>query len=149
MKKIITSVAFATYIFASQNSYSTHFSWLMNINSTEGRFMAIEEQLRGFDTAMVEVGYRYEAIKKALQTSNYELANYHLVKIKTAMEFGYIRRPSRKEASQNYFLNSVYKEFQEALKTKDNDMIVNRLNDIKNSCNACHNYENVGFIVVE
>ncbi|MGE0738330.1 hypothetical protein [Sulfurimonas sp.] len=58
MKKIITSVAFATYIFASQNGYSTHSSWLMNINSTKGRFMAVEEQLRGFDTAMVEVGYR-------------------------------------------------------------------------------------------
>ncbi len=69
MKKIITSVAFATYIFASQNSYSTHSSWLMNINSTDGRFIAIEEQLRGFDTAMVEVGHRYEALKKSTSLS--------------------------------------------------------------------------------
>ncbi len=65
------------------------------------------------------------------------------------MELGYIRRPARKEASQNYFLNSVYKEFQEALKTKDNDMIMNRLNDIKNSCNACHVNQKAGFIIIE
>lgn len=149
MKKIIISVAFATYIFASQNGYSTHSSWLMNINSTEGRFMAVEEQLRGFDTAMVEVGYRYEALKKALLSHNYEFANYHLVKIKTAMELGYIRRPARKEASQNYFLNSIHKEFQEVLKTKDDTLIINSFNNLKNSCNACHNHENVGFIVVE
>ena len=149
MKKIIISVAFATYIFASQNGYSTHSSWLMNINSTEGRFMAVEEQLRGFDTAMVEVGYRYEALKKALSSHNYELADYHLEKIKTAIELGYIRRSARKEASQNYFLNSVYKEFQEALKTKNDTMIINSFDNLKNSCNACHVNQKVGFIVIE
>ncbi|MGE3612829.1 MAG: hypothetical protein AB7G20_05075 [Sulfurimonas sp.] len=149
MKKIITSVAFATYIFASQNGYSTHSSWLMNINSTKGRFMAVEEQLRGFDTAMVEVGYRYEALKKALSFRNYELADYHLEKIKTAIELGYIRRPARKDASQKYFLNSVYKEFQEALKTKNDTMIINSFDNLKNSCNACHVNQKVGFIVIE
>ncbi len=71
------------------------------------------------------------------------------MKIKTAIELGYIRRPARKDASQKYCLNSVYKEFQEALKTKNDTMIINSFDNLKNSCNACHVNQKVGFIVIE
>lgn len=149
MKKILVSIALASFLFAEHNSYSTHSDWLMNISSNEQRFEAVQKQFRGFDTAMVEVGYKYEAIKKALQTRNYELAHYHLEKIKTAMELGYIRRPSRKEVSQNYFLKTVFKDFQEALKAKDDTLIINSFDNLKNACNACHVNQQVGFIIIE
>jgi hypothetical protein len=149
MKFFLMAMLSSTMLFATQNSYSTHYSWVMNINSTEGRFMAVEKQFRGFDTAMMEVGYRYENIKKAIGGKNYELALYHWQKIKTAIENGYIRRPNRKESSEAFFLHSVYSEFENLLQSKNSAKIEDGFVGIKNHCNACHVNQKVGFIVVE
>lgn len=139
----------ASILFASDNGYSTKANWLMDINSTNGRFEAVQEQFRGFDTAMMEVGYRYESVKKALDEKNYDLAIYHWQKIKSAIQNGYIRRPIRKEASQNYFLNKTFKEFQDSLESKNSAKIEKRFSYVKDYCNACHMDQKVGFIVVE
>jgi len=149
MRNFLIVIFSTTLLFAAQNSYSTSSSWLMQISTTQGRFGAIEEQFRGFDTAMMEVRYRYDAIKKALEVKNYELANYHLGKIKVSIENGYTRRPSRKEASQNFFLNTTYEEFKKALELKNDTQIADKFDDLRNSCNACHADQKVGFITVE
>lgn len=136
-------------LFSSGNGYATSSNWLMQIDKNDEKFSVIQKQFRGFDTAMMEVGYRYDAIKKALEAKNYELAHYHLEKIKLSIENGYVRRPARKEASQNFFLSTTYEEFKKALELKNDVQIVNKFNDVKNSCNACHINQNVGFINVE
>ncbi|DAB41083.1 MAG TPA: hypothetical protein CFH81_01945 [Sulfurovum sp. UBA12169] len=149
MKFFIVLTMSMIALFASDNGYSTKANWLMDINSTDSRFEAVQEQFRGFDTAMMEVEYRYKSIKKALEGKNYELALYHWQKIKTAIENGYIRRPIRKEASQNYFLNKTFKEFQDSLESKNSAKIEKRFSYVKDYCNACHMDQKVGFIVVE
>lgn len=138
----------AIMLYATDNGYSQS-NWLMHMDNNEKKFDAIQKQFRGFDTAMIEVGYRYDAIKKTLETKNYQLAHYHLEKMKLSIENGYIRRPAREKASQNYFLNTTFKEFQEALSLRDANSIVAKFSDMKNSCNACHADQKVGFIIVE
>ncbi|MDD2906483.1 MAG: hypothetical protein WBK95_11495 [Sulfurimonas sp.] len=149
MKSFIMFFMFVTLLFSSGNNYSTRSNWLMQVDTDDEKFRAIQNQLRGFDTAMVEVGYRYDAMKQALKVKNYELAIYHLEKIKVSIENGYIRRPARKEASQNFFLNASYKEFQYALTQKNTAQIADKFNDVRNSCNACHADQKVEFIVIE
>lgn len=149
VKKLLILIFLSNAVLAMQNNYSTASQWLMDMDVVDDRFRAIEKQFRGFDTAMMEVGYRYEAIKKALFLHNYELASYHLQKVQVAIENGYIRRPARKEASQNYFLNTTFKELQKALETKDDTLVTHSFDNLKNSCNACHINQNVGFIVIE
>lgn len=134
---------------ATPNNYSTHSEWLMEIDSSEKRFKAIQGQLRGFDVAMVEVGYRYEKIKEAIVLNNYDLALYHLHKIKRAIKDGYTRRPMRKESSDLYFLNGPYMPFEKALLSKNNKEVKKTLENIRVSCNACHVDQKVSFIKVK
>lgn len=149
MKKYFILVVLYATLFASDNLYSTHSDWLMQIDSTQERFQAVQKQFRGFDTAMIEVDYRYENVKKAIGGKNYELALYHWQKIRTAIENGYIRRPERKKSSEIFFLHSVYSEFENLLQSKNSKKIDDGFAGIKNYCNACHVDQKVGFIVVE
>ncbi|DAB27461.1 MAG: hypothetical protein A2513_09485 [Sulfurimonas sp. RIFOXYD12_FULL_33_39] len=139
----------AAVLFASDNGYSTKSNWLMDIDSANGRFEAVQKQFRGFDTAMMEVGYRYESVKKAVDEKNYELALYHWQKIKTAMQNGYVRRPAREEASRIYFLDNTYEEFKKMLVSQNDTKIEERFSYVKDSCNACHINQKVGFITVK
>ncbi len=110
---------------------------------------AIQKQLRGFDTAMVEVGYRYEATKKAIHQGNYPLASYHWEKIKTAIDNGVIRRPARKSSAEAFFLEGLYPQFRDALRTNDTTKINNLFDQVKATCNACHIDQKVGFIRID
>jgi hypothetical protein len=129
--------------------YSTASRWLADLNSTPEQMEAIQRQFRGFDTAMMEVGYRYEAIQKAIDRGNYPLATYHWEKIRTAMETGIIRRPSRKESAEAFFLHSIHPAFAEILRSHDTQKIRATLPAVQSACNACHADQKVGFITIE
>lgn len=129
--------------------YSTTSNWLCDLNSTSVQMNAVQKQLRGFDTAMMEVGYRYDATKKAIDKGNYPLAQYHWEKIKTAMDNGIIRRPARKESAEAFFLHSLHPAFAEILRSRDSQKIRSTLSTVQSACNACHVDQKVGFIVVE
>ena len=83
------------------NNYSTKSNWLMDTNSSEQKFKAIQKQLRGFDLAMVEVGYRFNSFYFALKDKNYDLAHYQWDKIKKAIENGIERRPANRRCSND------------------------------------------------
>lgn len=129
--------------------YSTSSSWLIDLNSTPAQMEGIQKQFRGFDTAMMEVGYRFEATKKAIDEGNYPLASYHWEKIKTAMDNGTIRRPARKESSNLFFLDSIHPTFSEVLKSGNTLKIRSAFTTVKSACNACHVDQKVGFIIVK
>jgi len=137
----------SSYILA-ENSYSTKSNWLMETNSSEAKFQKIEKQFRGFDLAMVEVGYRFNSFYFAIQDENYPLANYQWDKIKKAIENGTERRPARKHNSKIMFLDTGYKNMKEALAKKDKKLITKEYSRVKQSCNACHIAERVPFIEV-
>lgn len=135
------------FIFA-QNSYSTKSNWLMDTNGSSNKFKKIEKQLRGFDLAMVEVGYRFNSFYFAIKDKNYPLANYQWDKIKKAIKNGTERRPARKENSQTMFLDTHYKSMKQALNKKDGNLILKKYQQTKQVCNACHMAEKVPFIKV-
>lgn len=132
----------------AQNSYSTKSNWLMDTNSTKEKFEKIQKQLRGFDLAMVEVGYRFNSFYFAIADKNYPLANYQWDKIKKAIENGIQRRAKRERNSKSMFLNTQYKSMKIALKRKDEKLIQKEYQKTKLVCNACHIAERVPFIEV-
>ena len=147
MKKVILiSSIFCMTLFS--NSYSTSSEWLMDTNSTKDKFKKIQTQFRGFDLAMVEVGYRFNSFYFALKDKNYPLANYQFDKIKKAIENGTVRRPKRKNNSQVMFLDNQYKKMKQAIESNSSKQIWQEFNNTKVSCNACHTAENVPFIKV-
>lgn len=130
------------------NGYSTSSEWLMETNSTDAKFEKIQKQFRGFDLAMVEVGYRFNSFYFALKDENYPLANYQLDKIKKAINNGIERRPKREANAKSIFLETQYKSMKKALVKKESKVIWQEYNNTKVSCNACHVAEKVPFIEV-
>ncbi len=130
------------------NNYSTRSDWLLDINTTNGKFMAIQKQFRGFDLAMVEVGYRFNTFYYSIKDKNYDLALYNWDKIKKAMENGIIRRPKRALDAKSMFLNSQYNVMRKALQKHDAKAVAEAYEETKILCNACHISQKVPFIEV-
>ena len=147
MKKLLIIVLFCSALFA-ENNYSTTSNWLLDTNTSEAKFKAIQTQFRGFDQAMVEVGYRFNGFYFAIKNRNYELAHYQWDKIKKSIKNGIQRRPARAENGLNMFINTQYKSMKEALNKKDVKLIWQEYEKSKNICNACHTAERVPFIKV-
>ncbi len=135
------------YLFA-ENNYSTKSNWLLETKGSDQKFKAIQKQLRGFDLAMVEVGYRFNSFYFAIKDKNYDLAHYQLDKIKKAIENGIQRRPKREENTKAMFLDTQYKSMKKVLDKKSEKQIWQEYENTKKICNACHVAENVPFIEV-
>jgi len=147
MKRLIVLLLVSSSLFAG-NNYSTKSNWLLDINTTQEKFQAIQKQFRGFDLAMVEVGYRFNNFYFAIQDKNYDLAQYQWDKIKKAIENGIIRRSKRANNAKAMFLDTQYKSMSNALKKKNNKEVAKEYLSTKNLCNACHIAEKVPFIEV-
>jgi len=132
----------------ADNTYSTHSNWLINTKSISQKFQMIQTQFRGYDLAMVEVGYRFNTFYFAIQDKNYDLARYQLDKIKLAIENGVQRREKRKKNSEAMFLTTQYKVMNKALLTQNHSSVVKEYEVMKRLCNACHVVEKVPFIHV-
>ena len=139
---------FEIILLNAQNTYSTKSNWLLDTKSDKEKFKAIQKQFRGFDLAMVEVGYRFNTFYFAIKDKNYNLANYQLDKIKKSIQNGIHKRPKRAYNSENMFLHTQYKIMKNALLTKDIKIISKEYENTKQICNACHRAEKVPFIEV-
>jgi len=148
MKIILMTILLSLGCLFAQNNYSTKSNWLLETKSEDKKFQAIQKQLRGFDLAMVEVGYRFNSFYFAIKDKNYDLANYQLDKIKKSMVNGIIRRPAREQNSKTMFIDTQYKAMKKALESKDDKLIASEYETTKRVCNACHEAENVPFIKV-
>lgn len=120
--------------------------WLAS-GSTDERFSKVSKHLRGFDMAMAEVGYRFSELYWAGQDKNWEFAKYHLEKIRTAIKNGIERRPKRAQSAQMIYpsLDALEK----TLGLKNSAQFRSAIENLKNTCNACHSAEKVPFIQVE
>lgn len=119
--------------------------WLAG--TVDERFDTVARQLRGFDMAMVETGYRYSELHWAAQDENWEYARYQLEKIRTAVENGLERRPLR-AASAETFLTLVLPAVEAAIDRRDAALLQERLDTLRSTCNSCHEAEDVAFIHV-
>ena len=148
MKTIFLILLLSSSWLLAQNNYSTTSNWLLETKTDTQKFKAIQKQFRGFDLAMVEVGYRFNSFYFAIKDKNYDLANYQWDKIKKAITNGTHRRPKRKTNSEVMFLNTQYKTMKTALTKKNDKRIWQEYSQVKQSCNACHTAERVPFIKV-
>lgn len=120
--------------------------WL-SFGSNDERFSKVSKHLRGFDLAMVEVGYRFSELYWAGQDRNWEFAKYHSEKIRTAIKNGLERRPARTQSAQMIYPS--LDALEEAMKMKDGKKFGAAIENLRNTCNACHSAEKVPYIHVQ
>ncbi len=120
-------------------------SWLSS--DQDSAFVQIERQFRGFDMAMKEVGYRYTELYFAALDENWDYAQYHLEKIKTAIENGLERR-SKRAASAKGFLEYSLPRIVKVVEEKDSLNFPKKFELFRQGCITCHASEGVDFIKV-
>jgi hypothetical protein len=121
-------------------------AWLL-AGTDEERFARVARQLRGFDVAMAEVGYRYGELYWAGQDQNWDYAKYQLEKIRTAVKNGVERRPKRGPSAQ--MLEGALAGVEEAVTARDPSTFADRFTGLTAICNACHQAERVPFVRVQ
>jgi hypothetical protein len=121
-------------------------AWLLSGTDDE-RFARIAKQLRGFDVAMVETGYRYGELYWAGQDRNWGYAQYQVEKIRTAVRNGVERRPKRGPSAQ--MLEGVLPSVEAAIKAEDAVRFAEHFAALTAVCNACHQAERVPFVHVQ
>jgi hypothetical protein len=115
-------------------------SWLKG--SSEEKLAQIEKHLRGLDVAMAEIGYRYGELHHATKERNWDYAKYQTEKIDLALRLALERRPKRASSSQE-FLNKDLPAVSRGIKNKNTAQMDKAMEQLHNSCIACHRSENV------
>ena len=113
----------------------------------EEKLKTIELQFRGFDKAMVEVGYRYQELYWAGEDENWPYANYQLNKIDKAIKLGLERRPKRAKSAE-YFLKEVIPQVRQSIKSKSKNQFKEKFEVMRNNCTACHVMESIPTFIV-
>ena len=121
--------------------------WLKKVPPDQ-QIDAIDRQLRGFDMAMFEVGYRYIEMYFAAIEGNWDYALYTGEKMAWAIQNGYERRPRRRVNAEELFFKEAYPQVLDAIRKKDIALFKERVDVLRNACNACHTAEKVPFIQV-
>jgi len=111
------------------------------------RLAQLERQLRGFDRAMVETGYRYSELYWAGRDANWEAVSYHARKLRLAIENGLERRPKRADSARP-FLAGPLAALEQASVARDVAAFPARFEALTAGCNGCHASENVSFFEV-
>jgi hypothetical protein len=121
-------------------------AWLAE-GDVHARFTRVARQLRGFDAAMVEVGYRYTELYWALRDKNWGYARYQIKKMQTAIDHGLERRP-RRRGSAELFLTPALARLERSLSAVDHATSEPAFAELTAACNGCHAAEQVGYIRV-
>lgn len=119
--------------------------WLAG--TPDEKFETVAKQLRGFDMAMVETGYRYNELYWAAKDRNWGYAEYQVKKIRTAIENGLERRAKRAKSAET-FLRIALPSVEEAIKQRDAKLLQERMGPLRSTCNSCHKDEQVEFVNV-
>lgn len=107
----------------------------------------IENQFAGFSTAMVEIDHRYKELYWAGQEENWEYADHQLEHLEEAIEYGFVRRPERERAAEQFMTYTIPK-MQEAIESKDIAVFNKSFEQLRIDCKSCHSMEKVPFIDV-
>lgn len=140
MKALFLITSFLVFS-CNKNAGNEGLTWL-NLPENE-KFKVIEQQFRGFDKTMVEVGYRYNELYWAGEDQNWDLALYHIDKIDHTIRLGLERRPKRKESSEIIF--PVLESLKTIAKSRDQARFREEFKVLQQSCRDCHKAEDVPF----
>jgi hypothetical protein len=122
-------------------------SWLVKL-SPAARTEAIQRQLRGFETTMAEVAYRYTEMYWGGIDGNWEYAAHMHEELGKALELGLERRPIYRKSAEQLFLKGVFPQIGEAIQKKDAALFKERIETLRASCSACHAAEKHAFIKI-
>ncbi|MGH7384174.1 MAG: hypothetical protein ACREKG_03260 [Candidatus Rokuibacteriota bacterium] len=121
--------------------------WYVNL-APDARPAAIERQLRGFETSMAEVAYRYTEMYFAALDGNWDYAAHMGDHLATALTTGLERRPQYRKNADALFLKTAYPPVIEAIKAKDLALFKQRIETMRAACTACHTAEAHPFIKI-
>lgn len=124
----------------------TQDDWLLSAPSDAERFRLLQQQLRGFDQTMWEVGERFRRIHEALSRNNYDLALYHWDKINTTIRNGIARRPARAATAQAMFLRGNFQDIRLGFAARTSQKAWGGFDRAKAVCQSCHLAEQVAFV---
>jgi hypothetical protein len=119
--------------------------WLLGASDDAERFRRLQQQLRGFDQPMWEIGERFTRIHDALGRGNYELAVFHWWKIEQTLRNAAMKRPKRAANAEAFFLNGNYQRLRTEFESRDPRRAWAAFEEAKGICQACHHAEQSGF----
>jgi hypothetical protein len=121
--------------------------WLVRL-APAARTAAIERQLRGFDTTMAEVAYRYTEMYWGGVDGNWGYAEHMAQHLGEALTIGLERRPQYRKNAEALFLKGPYPQVMDAIKAKDVALFKQRIDALRAACTACHAAEAHPFIKI-
>ena len=121
--------------------------WLVRLGP-DARVAAIERQLRGFETTMAEVSYRYTEMYFGGIDGNWGYAEHMAHQLGNAITVGLERRPQYRKSAEAIFLKGPYLQIMDAIKAKDPALFKQRLEALRAACTACHAAEAHPFIKI-
>jgi hypothetical protein len=120
-------------------------SWLVGLKP-DARIPAIQRQLRGFETTMAEVAYRYGELYFGALEGNWEYAGHMAMTMADALRLGLEREPARRANAESLFLKSALPPVVDAIKKKDAALFKERFETLRAACTSCHAAEKHAFI---
>lgn len=121
--------------------------WLVKL-APEARPEAIQRQLRGFETTMAEVSYRYSEMYWGGLDENWGYAAHMQDELRKTLELGLERRPEYRKSAETYLLATALPQVGEAIKKKDVALFKQRIDVLRAACTACHAAEKHAFIKI-
>ncbi|HJR01068.1 MAG TPA: hypothetical protein VKA83_05520 [Methylomirabilota bacterium] len=116
--------------------------------SPDARAAAIERQLRGFETTMAEVAYRYTEMYFGGIDGNWDYAAHMAHELGGAISVGLERRPQYRKNADALFLKGPYPQVVDAIRAKDLALFKQRIEGLRAACTACHAAEAHPFIKI-
>jgi hypothetical protein len=121
--------------------------WLVRL-APDKRTAAIERQLRGFETTMAEVAYRYTEMYWGGVDGNWGYADHMAHELDHALTLGLERRPQYRKNAEALLLKGPLPQVMEAIKAKDAALFKERIETLRAACTSCHAAEAHPFIKI-
>lgn len=121
--------------------------WLAALKS-DARIPAIQRQLRGFETTMAEVSYRYGEMYFGGIEGNWDYAAHMAMTLEQALRLGLEREPARRVNAESLLLKGPLPQIFDAIKKKDAALFKQRIETLRAACTACHAAEKHAFIKI-
>jgi hypothetical protein len=121
--------------------------WLVSL-APDARTEAIQRQLRGFETTMAEVAYRYGEMYWGGVDGNWGYAEHMYEELGKALDLGLERRPEYRKSAEAFVLKSALPQVGEAIKKKDPALFKQRIESLRAACTGCHAAEKHPYIKI-
>ena len=122
-------------------------NWLVKL-APDARTEAVQRQLRGFETTMAEVAYRYTEMYWGGVDGNWDYAAHMQEELRKTLDLGLERRPQYRKSAEAFLLKTALPQVGEAIKKKDAALFKERIEALRAGCTSCHAAEKHGFIKI-